>query len=532
MNLQTSERVKQQLQIAIDSMPQLICLVAGDGRVIRANRTVDRWKLGAFEAARGLDLHDVLHVDCNDPACYLRLFGQRAKALSIENRGAECDAWDPVLKRHFVIRTSMASRAPKQEASSEDFFVVTVDDVTKLRGIEDESGQAARMQSQRIEHEVEKRAQAEQVQTRLLTILDKTPNLVAMADYGGALFYLNPAGRALMELGSQDAITGMTLRGCHAPGMRDSLGTEAIPHAEREGVWTGDSVLLTRDGREIKTCLTLIAHRNRGGELEGFSLLERDVTDRMMNEEALRVTQAHLQRLSAQHLTIQESERRRIAGELHDGLGQSLVLLKLSMEQVARSLSAAVSETTARALEQLVSKVKNALAEMRHISMNLHPSMLDDLGILPTLAWFFREFEASGVDTKIEREVRIKEADVPPPLRIVIFRILQEATNNAVKHADAERINVSLCNVNDTIEFSIEDDGKGFDSAGMGNIGAFNMGLGLQSMRERAELSGGTYDIESAPGKGTRICVHWPNVKALKREFALRRRFLSSLDAN
>jgi PAS domain S-box-containing protein len=369
------------------------------------------------------------------------------------------------------------------------------------------------MLSQHIEHEAEERAEAEQVQTRLLVILDKTPNLVAMADHGGALFYLNPAGRALMELGNQDAITGMTLRGCLAPGMRDSLGAEAIPHAEREGVWMGDSVLLTRDGREIKAYLTLIAHRDRVGELEGFSLLARDVTDRMMKEEALRVTQAQLKRLSAQHLTIQESERRRIAGDLHDGLGQSLVLLKLSIEQVARSLSAAVSETTARALEQLVFKVKNALAEMRRISMNLRPSMLDDLGILPTLAWFFREFEASGVHTKIEREVRIKEAEVPPPLRIVIFRILQEATNNTVKHADAERIKVSLCNVNDTIEFSIEDDGKGFNSAGMGNIGACNKGLGLQSMRERAELSGGTYDIESAPGKGTRICVHWPNEK-------------------
>jgi signal transduction histidine kinase len=174
-------------------------------------------------------------------------------------------------------------------------------------------------------------------------------------------------------------------------------------------------------------------------------------------------------------------------------------------------------------LEQLVPKVKYALAEMRRISMNLRPSILDDLGILPALAWFFREFEASGEKTKIEREIGISEADVPPPLRIAIFRILQEATNNAVKHADAERITVSLCNVSDTIEFSIEDNGKGFDSAGVGNNGSFNKGLGLQSMRERAELSGGTYDMESAPGKGTRIRVRWPFAKALKRELALLR---------
>jgi PAS domain S-box-containing protein len=519
MNLQTLERVRQQLQIAIDSMPQLICLVADDGRVIRANRTVDRWKLGAAETARGLYLHDVLHVGCSDPACYLRLFWRRATTALLEDHGAECNAWDPILRRHFLIHASMPSRAPEQEASSEEFFVVTVDDVTGPIDNEDESRPAAQIPCRRIEN----RARVEPVQSHMRTILDRSPDLVAIADHSGALFYLNPAGRALLELSSQDDIAGMTICGCHAPGMRDCLEKEAMPHAKHNFVWAGESILLTRDGREIKTFLTLIAHRDRGGEIENFSLLERDMSQWKMKEEALRVTEVQLQRLSAQHLTVQETERQRIASDLHDGLGQSLVLLKLSIEQAARSLSAAASKKTAEVLEQLVRKVKHALAEMRRISMNLRPSMLDDLGILATLAWFFREFETSGVNTRIEREIRVSEADVPPPLRIAIFRILQEATNNTVKHAYAERIKVSLCKVNGAIEFSIEDDGKGFDSTGTGNTGAFNKGLGLQSMRERAELSGGSYDMESAPGKGTKICVRWPFATALKREFALRR---------
>ena len=395
--------------------------------------------------------------------------------------------------------------------------------MTDLRGTAGDSGQQAEDLSERIEHEVEQRGRAEQIQFRLLTILDKTPIFIAMADQSGALSYVNPAGRALLELGSQDEIAGMTLSGCHVPGMRESLAKEAIPHAERNGVWTGDSILLTRDGREIKTILTLIAHRDRGGEVEGYSLLERDMTDWMRREEAQRVTRAQLQRLSVQHLTIQETEQRRIAADLHDGLGQSLVLLKLSLEQAARSLRAAASKKTAEVLEQLVRSVKSALSEMRRIAMNLRPSMLDELGILATLSWFFREFEASGVSTRIERDIRVNEADVPPPLRIAIFRILQEATNNAVKHAEAERIKVSLRNGNDSIELSIEDDGKGFDSTGVGDIGAFNKGLGLQSMRERAELSGGTLDISSAPGDGTKVFVCWPSANTLKGEFALRR---------
>jgi signal transduction histidine kinase len=173
-----------------------------------------------------------------------------------------------------------------------------------------------------------------------------------------------------------------------------------------------------------------------------------------------------------------------------------------------------VSENTAKSLQQLVPKVKSSLDEMRRISMNLRPSMLDDLGIVPTLAWFFREIEASGVTTKIEREIRVNEADVPPPLRIAIFRIIQEATGNAIKHAEAERINVSLCKSGDVIELSIEDDGKGFDCAAEANPGALEQSLGLQGMRERAELSGGAYELQSDLGKGTRICVRWPLAKA------------------
>jgi len=178
-----------------------------------------------------------------------------------------------------------------------------------------------------------------------------------------------------------------------------------------------------------------------------------------------------------------------------------------------------VSENAAKALKQLVAKVKYALAELRRISMNLRPSMLDELGIVTTLSWFFREFEASGVDINIEREIRVNETDVPAPLKIVIFRILQEATNNAVKHADAERIKVCLRKAGDALEFTIEDDGIGFDPAGVGSIGAFSKGLGLQSMCERAELSGGSYDMKSVPGKGTRICVRWPLAKASTPEF-------------
>jgi PAS domain S-box-containing protein len=487
---------------------------------MHANRTLERWGLGEVGAVSGVDLHELLHRGCADAQCYLRLFWRRSAAALSEERRARCDVWDPLLKRHFEIRIQRPVQA--EGAGFEDYFaVVTIDDVSEWKASEDQSGQAARVLSERVERAERKRAEAEKVQSHLLTILDKTPVFTAMADAGGAVFYLNPAGRALMGLEESDEpVTGLTLVECHAPGARAHLAEEALPVAERDGVWSGDSVLLGRDGREIQSYLTVIAHRDERGRLEGYSLLGRDMSEWVRTEEALLATRNQLWRLSAQHLTIQESERRRIAVDLHDGLGQTLSLVKLSIEEAARSVSAGAPDEVAATLEHLAPKVKSALAELRHISMSLRPSTLDDLGILASLSWYFREFEAACPGVKLERDIRVQEADVPDGLKISIFRIVQEATGNALKHAGAGCIRVGLRNDGGALELSIDDDGQGFDPAAETNTGDFSQGLGMQTMKERAELSGGCYEIVSAAGKGTRIRACWPPPEELARDWA------------
>ena len=130
MNIRNLERIKQQWQFASDAMPQLICLVDRVGRVMHANRTLERWNLGEVEAVSGVDLHDVMHKHCSDQGCYLRLYWQRTAMALAKDRRAECEIWDPLLKRHFEIR---AQRPVQGEgAGFENFFaVVTIDDVTE-----------------------------------------------------------------------------------------------------------------------------------------------------------------------------------------------------------------------------------------------------------------------------------------------------------------------------------------------------------------------------------------------------------------
>jgi signal transduction histidine kinase len=131
--------------------------------------------------------------------------------------------------------------------------------------------------------------------------------------------------------------------------------------------------------------------------------------------------------------------------------------------------------------------------------------MLEDLGIAPTLAWFCRKFETT-YPLKIEQKVAIKESELPKSLKRAIYRISQEAFNNIAKHSQANQARLSLQKNSNTIELIIQDNGQGFEL----NVDTPRKGLGLSSMRERAEVSGGTFSIQSAQGKGTVIRASWP----------------------
>lgn len=209
------------------------------------------------------------------------------------------------------------------------------------------------------------------------------------------------------------------------------------------------------------------------------------------------------QLLVAQLLEVREREQQRIAADLHDVLGQSLTLIKLSVYESMLLLAENEVDEAKELLHRLTLMVGNAIGELRQVTMNLRPAMLDDLGILATLSWFFREFETACRGMKVQKHFNIREDSIPASLRVTIFRIIQEATNNVVKHAHADCIRVGLEINGDTLHLSIEDNGDGFDPV------RSSASLGLLTMKERAEFSGGRYVMKSAAGLGTRIGVSW-----------------------
>ena len=230
--------------------------------------------------------------------------------------------------------------------------------------------------------------------------------------------------------------------------------------------------------------------------------LQVEIEERIQAEEALQESQKQLKYLSAQLLKAQEDERRRIARELHDGIGQTLAAVKFSLERKLGQMGGGVPPP-GLSLEEIIPILQTGIAEVRRISSDLWPSMLDDLGILATIGWLCRQFETIYTNNRIEKQISVREEEVPPHLKVVIYRILQEAMNNAAKYSQASLVHLSLEKGNGTLKLTVKDNGVGFDPE------TSRKGLGLASMRERTELSEGSFSIHTAPGKGTLVRASW-----------------------
>ena len=234
--------------------------------------------------------------------------------------------------------------------------------------------------------------------------------------------------------------------------------------------------------------------------------LQAERVGRHHTEEELGETKAQLKDVSFKLLLAEETERKRIAQEIHDGIGQHWSTVKLQLETVLEQLGKEI----ATPLEDLLPVIQTGMEENRRIQMNLRPALLDDLGILATINWFVREFKRGNPGIQITMKLNIQEDQIPAPIKTVIYRITQEALHNIIKHSKAKVVNLGLEIRGSRIEFVIQDNGQGFDLEATINRKRTDSGLGLAGMMERAKLSGGVLHLESAKGSGTTIRVLWP----------------------
>jgi signal transduction histidine kinase len=245
-------------------------------------------------------------------------------------------------------------------------------------------------------------------------------------------------------------------------------------------------------------------------QVTGVILSLVNVTERERAEDAVKESEKQLRSLSSQLMTAQENERRRVAQELHDGLGQSLTAIKFKVEAFLQELGRSRMKAKAKPLELVIPIIQQCVREIHRIQTDLRPSALD-LGILATVSWLCREFEETFPGIHIEKQLDIKEEEVQDSLKTAIYRILQESLNNISKHSQATRVSLGLCKTGQTIELVVKDNGRGFDLQEARSMSKTECGIGLSSIRERTEHLGGSFFIESAKGKGTLLRASWPS---------------------
>jgi signal transduction histidine kinase len=230
--------------------------------------------------------------------------------------------------------------------------------------------------------------------------------------------------------------------------------------------------------------------------------LEREASDRLAENAKAKEALAEL---SAKVVRAQEDERRAISRELHDEVGQSLSALIVEAGNSVATLPPEAAEARSR-LDSMRNIAQRCLDAVRNMSLLLRPSMLDDFGLVPALEWQAREVQKRS-SLRVTVEADDEAGQVPDEHRTCIFRLAQETLHNITKHAQAKSARVTLVRDADSVQLVVQDDGLGFDAGR-------TRGLGLLGMRERVARLRGSFDIDSSPGKGTRVTVTLPLVAA------------------
>jgi PAS domain S-box-containing protein len=346
-----------------------------------------------------------------------------------------------------------------------------------------------------------------QTEERFSRLVDLMPVAVYVCDTSGNLQHYN---RRAVELWGREPVPGETAqRYCGSLRLYAADGT-LVPHNKsmmaevlRTGVEARDlEVAIERpDGTRITALVNIVPLRNGDEELIGAMNCFHDITELKRAQTALQRSFGQLRALAARLQTVREEERKRVARELHDQLGQTLTAMKIDLSSLIHELPAEKERRAA----SLLKLIDQTIHSVRRISNDLRPAVLDDLGLIGAVEWAAREFE-NRTGTKCWLDLPGDDTVVDRELATSLFRILQETFTNVARHADASRVDVRLARENGSMTLEVRDDGKGISEEQLSDRSS----LGILGMRERALLLGGELAISGAPGQGTTIRVRVP----------------------
>lgn len=347
------------------------------------------------------------------------------------------------------------------------------------------------------------RAQTElSEQKQLLNeVINSLPGLFVLCDVGGRFLMWN---RRLEQLSgySSDQIRNLSPLKLVAAEHRTRIA-ERIREVFKHGAGSINADFLRRDGQRIAHHFTARRLDWHGQPtLIGVAV---DVTEQQQAQQLLQNYLEEVQQLSDRLLSAQEEERRHMAAELHDELGQGLLAIMLSLKELENNSP----PEQGAAIEKISSLTGQLSEQVRKLSLDLRPSMLDDLGLAATVRWYLRErVSLAGLKIKLDMDDTLPRLSTA--IELTCFRVLQATLTNTAKHAEADHVSVWLRIENSALHLRVRDDGRGFDVAAARQRALSGKSFGLLGIEERVRLAGGRIDIHSVPGQGTRIEVTLP----------------------
>ena len=271
--------------------------------------------------------------------------------------------------------------------------------------------------------------------------------------------------------------------------------------------WEGYRV--DKYGRVFPTLLTAFPLTDENGRIEFVASITKDISILKKLELELRESQRGLKEFSRKSIEALEADRKAVSRELHDSIGGNLAAIKFALEAIVGKMTENPGSAKF-SLEKTISHLAETIKDCKRISANLRPEIIDDRGLLPTIDWHIRHYGRSHSQIEIIQQIDVAEQDVPAELKIVIYRVIQEALNNAAMHSRADRVCVRLKKSGDDIVAEVEDNGRGLDPAGL-ELKASG-GFGLSIMRERARLIGGRIEVANLPAGGFRVRLTIPAI--------------------
>lgn len=367
-----------------------------------------------------------------------------------------------------------------------------------------------------LQSEIHERKQAEAAlrdnREQLHSVVQSTDEGIISLNSHGEVMLWNKGAEHLFGFSTEE-MQGQTLERIIPERFRLAHQT-GIKRASRAGGKTVEGEMfelmgLRRDGREFPLELSL-GYWHKNDEIF-FTGIVRDITARKQTEKALQhhewelqQSQEELRALGAQLISAQEDERRRLSRELHDDMNQRLAVVALKIQSIQASLQK--SDPMQGILQHLNEQVSLLSDNVRHLAYQLHPSILDDLGLVVALQSFVKDFskwENIPVTFRPENVPRI----LPQDIALCVYRLTQECLRNVAKHAQATQVSVEVTGLKTGLKLIIADNGKGFSPEA---VRRGTCGLGLIGMRERIRVVHGTFDIKASQGRGTTITAWIP----------------------